>query len=102
MLGPVGQGSIFNLMEIKNQAVTLDYRGRSDHAILDEIRELLLTKREDVQKVVALVDTGKFARKILVYAEITGLLAHMFEKQGFWVVTLYPPSCNAGKVILGP
>ncbi|VAX25609.1 hypothetical protein MNBD_NITROSPINAE04-1468 [hydrothermal vent metagenome] len=76
------------------EPVKLDYRGKRDLSILDEIRELLLVKRVDAAGAVAIVDTEKFARKIEAFATITKLEFQTEQKEGYWVVRLNPYTCK--------
>lgn len=86
-------------METNERRVVLDYRGRNDHGILDEVRDFLLTKRDDIAVVEARVDTKKFADKIVLYSQIVGCSAHVSKCGKYWKIDLTPPSCKIGQVI---
>ena len=74
---------------------SIDYRGRPDLSVLDELRELLLTRREDVYRVDVYVDSEKFAKKIETYANVVECPCDTHEKDGSWVVSISPPMCKA-------
>lgn len=79
---------------MKSAPVILDYRGRNDDRILDEIRELVLNKRSDVDELTALVDSEKFAEKIALFAAITKRYHSIQEKDGYWSVKVIRPACK--------
>ena len=79
--------------------VLLDYRGKRDHSVLDQLRELLLTKKPGVVGVEVLVDTEKFAKKITVFAGVTRCHAWSEKKEGHWSVFVAPPACVVPNIV---
>jgi len=79
---------------MNTKPVVLDYRGRQSHAVLDDIRELLLSKRPDTDEVEALVDTEKFARKIALFSAITKRHYRVEKKECYWSVRIVRPVCE--------
>ncbi len=78
----------------------LDYRGKRDLSVTEEIRKLLLDKNAEFAEVEVLVDTEKFAKKIEVFAGVTGCGSWRKEKENHWSVIVTPPSCRGvAKVI---
>lgn len=81
-------------MEMTLKKMKLDYRNRADLCALDEIRDALLTRRDDVEYVDLLVDTERFAAKAKLYADIIGLRATVSRKSTHWETRIYPPECQ--------
>ena len=79
---------------VLSQSVVLDYRGKRSHGVFNDLRELVLNKRADVDEVNVLVDTERFARKIELYAAITKRRYNVEKKDDHWSVVVVRPACE--------